>query len=238
MKRPSIIHVLLLGLNLWAVAVWIPAAIVGRIDSGLGALMPGAALALGVSLLRKEGTALPKSASQPNRVRWLAPVTLFIAFPWSIGWGLLHLPITPSMAFIASASMSLLAYLWAAIGAWIPASEATSSRPLPSSSMTKRASNRWRASVVIVITAGAAALLWIAPWLDPRISAQRWGGASSEGAVVAALTGGILATATLTLFLGSTLRRGRQRMRRWRTQRFIFALLLTSLALALLAVRS
>ncbi len=204
--RRDVTRIALLGLNAWAVALAIPVlhAAGGSTAARVAALLgPLVALALGVLALRGGHRA--------------APSALLVGFPTALALALGtraelhgadgHTPLT-----LVAATLSFVA--WGAAAARAvgrpPRTRVATREPLGPRAEAVPGSGRRTAArrALLGITAlGALAIVSVAPTLTGGGDAERaWGDAAAEGALLATVTGGALATLVLALFVGPALR--------------------------------
>jgi hypothetical protein len=205
----DLLRIALLGLNVWAVSLAIPALDASRSASvGLFAalLVPLAALALALATLRARHPA----AAFATLGAFPVALALGVGARPELQRGDAHTPLT-----LCVAVLSLVAWATAAAHALgrAPRGRSTTLQPLgPRSEASPGRQRRTRArrALLAVASLGAVALVSVAPALLDRGEAERvWGEAAPEGVLFATIAGGALATLLLGGVIGPSLRAGR-----------------------------
>jgi hypothetical protein len=205
-SRADVRTVGLLGLNVWAVALAIPALGAAQAASvGLLLALFGPLVALGLALaaLRVGHPAAPPA----TLAGFPAALALGIGARPELQHGEAHTPFTLAIAVLSFVAWSAAAAR--ALGR-PPLGRPATSQPLgphgePSPARRRRA--RARRALLAVTSLGALTLVAIAPALRDRGELERaWGDAAPEGALLTTVAAGALATIVLGAFVGPALR--------------------------------
>tara|TARA_B100001750_G_scaffold230519_1_gene227036 strand:- start:2218 stop:2982 length:765 start_codon:yes stop_codon:yes gene_type:complete len=224
LDRAEVARVLVLGLDLWAVVLLVPAILAGD---------PVVAGASAATL-----TLLVVGATQLHRPR-LGAALLLALYPAAILAGALWLDRRtsaspyPPVALVLGA-MALLAH--GAVSAQIlgrpPVRADVRHRDMEAGDVDPAARGRaWRRRLALLVSAlGALALALVAPFLggDAELTTA-WGSSAEAAGTLAAATGGTLGFTVLAVFVGPGLRKQRPppaSRRRWRV--FLFLLVAAS----------
>lgn len=208
------------GLNFWALAVVVPAAVAVPRGPWIVALAAAPLPLLGWAVLRRD------------------PLSVFVLFPVAVVSVLGALPDFtygaphPPLARLLAAAALLL---YGAVGSRTVTRvslEPVLTKVLPARSVDPAAERRRRARCWLLGAGGLGALLLavLAPSLGGEAALRRdWGEAAEAAELLTVVVAGSLATAGLAAFLGTATRRRRQPIP-WRRSRARVALLLTVVA--------
>lgn len=206
--RTDVVRLGALGINAWAVAVFVPSLLGTRELGWALAVLPAFLLVAGLTVLRR----------WPGAAAWL----LLAAFPACIGLAVADLPsqgggpVQDTVA-LGLAAASLVLFLAVAAG--------VCSRPGPVRAATLRPLDERQANVDetrtrrlrrgLLLTAaglGMWAVSVVAPtWGSREALVTAWGRATAQGEVLTAVAAGMLAVASLTLLVAPSTRRRRRR---------------------------
>lgn len=226
----GLLRIALLGLNAWAVAVFVPILFEPRRTAGVLAAAALALLAGGVRGL----------ARWPAAASW----ALLAAFPATLAAAVASLPPDADQPMqgtvsLALAAVSLIAFILvtARTCARPPSTRPETARPLDEANGEPvPASRQVAASHVFLAGAavGAFALVAVAPtWGTRRALELAWNGAADEAAVLTAVLAGVVAVSTLALVVAPAMRRRRPPRPRTRQLQIRVTLLVTLALLGL-----
>lgn len=215
MGTSDAVRTAVLGVNAWAVALFVP-AIHGGTEGALAlieVIAPLAVLAAGVWALRGGAAATPRRAAT-----W----GLLAAYPLALALGIVT---RPELGALDSYSTPALVVAVLATVAYGAGAAAATARPDAFRAATRKPlggvapvpdepRRRWLRRLLLGAAAlGALGLGAIAPSWGERADLERsFGEAAPEAALVAAVIGGALATAIIALFIGPSLRAARDRV--------------------------
>lgn len=228
-RRLDAARVAVLGLNAWAVLVFVPLLAAGARSGWSYGLT-----ALGLVLLAAGAALLARA---PRIATWL----LLALFPVGLAALVATLPSlalqkTHSLFALLLGAVSLVAYgaFTAAVCARPSALRATTSKPLePGQGGGSLRHRRVRRRVLVVAGAlGAFAVAVMAPlWHGDEAAERAWGDSADEGRMLTAVAAAALGAAIMALFIGPGTRRSRSRPPTAR-QAYVRAAMLVMVALA------
>ncbi|MDH5493919.1 MAG: hypothetical protein OEY14_18355 [Myxococcales bacterium] len=221
-RRWEALRVALLGANLWAVLLFMPA----WLEEGLG---PARWVLGTLPLLPLMAGAIWLSTRRSRvHARWL----LIVAYPTGLALGLLLERGLPSPIWIATSLISFIAYGAFTSSALTRPTElraaADPSQPPSRAPLPIDRRRRWlRRGTLGIAAIGAFAILAIAPFdTRPQELERLWGSAAREGLLLATLGAGALGAVIFASFIGPALRLERtRRPRRFAPSRFILLLI-------------
>ncbi|MFW5924967.1 MAG: hypothetical protein ACOC9O_02050 [Myxococcota bacterium] len=222
------LRIAVLGLNAWAVVVFVPVLFEPRKTAGVLAIAALALLAGGVRALLR----------WPSAASW----TLLGAFPATLAAGVASLPRDGDQPMqgtvsLALAAVSFIAFILVTARACArpPSIRPEATRPLDEANGAPVPASRRavaRGAFLAIAAAGAFTLVTVAPtWGTRRRLELAWNGAADEAAVLTAVFAGVIAISALALIVAPAMRRRRPRRRPPTRQLQIRVALLVALAL-------